>query len=273
VAGRWWRSRFGGSLARELALVIALLLAYKYGRFLVRGHVQAAIKHGRDVIGLERSLGVFSEARFQDLVVTSATVVRFLNSYYLIAHVAVTAAAFIWLYARHANTYRRFRNVMVAITTLGLSIHLLFPLAPPRMFPRLGFVDTARMFGPASYGPGSPYKGFANQFAAMPSLHFGWALVIAWAVLIATKSRWRYLILLHPVLTLAAIVLTANHYWLDAAGALVLFLLALAADHFWERWRQRRITSRVVSCPPGSSQLVARLFRTDVARSSSSNAC
>ena len=85
----------------------------------------------------------------------------------------------------------------------------------------LGFVDTAKVFGPASYGGSSPYKGFANQFAAMPSLHFGWALVIAWAVLIATTSRWRYLVILHPVITLAAIVLTANHYWLDAAAGLL----------------------------------------------------
>ena len=120
-------------------------------------------------------------------------------------------------------------------------MHLLLPLAPPRMFPHLGFVDTAKVFGPASYGAGSPYKGFANQFAAMPSLHFGWALVIAWAVLLATKSRWRYLVILHPVITLAAIVLTANHYWLDAAVATFLFGFALGVDWLLERRRKRRL--------------------------------
>src|SRR6185436_17975648 len=109
------------------------------------------------------------------------------------------------------------------------------------MFPDLGFVDTARVVGPASYGAGSPYKGFANQFAAMPSLHFGWALVIAWAVLLATKSRWRYFVLLHPVLTLAAIVLTANHYWLDAVAAAALFGVALGVDHFVERHHTRKV--------------------------------
>src|SRR5262249_55707304 len=134
----------------------------------------------------------------------------------------------------------RFRNVMIVITLTGMSVHLLMPLAPPRMFPDLGFVDTARVFGPASYGAGSPYKGFANQFAAMPSLHFGWALVIAWAVVIATKSRWRYLVLAHPVITLAAIVLTANHYWLDAVVATFLFAAALAFDWALERRRRRR---------------------------------
>ena len=175
--------------------IVTLLLFYKYGRFFTKGHVQAAIDNARDVIGLERSLGVFSEAHLQDLVLHDTGLVRFLNVYYLVAHVAATAAAFVWLYVRHPPMYRRFRNVMIVITTAGMAVHLLLPLAPPRMFPNLGFVDTAQVFGPASYGAGSPYKGFANQFAAMPSLHFGWALVIAWAVLLATKSRWRYLVL------------------------------------------------------------------------------
>jgi hypothetical protein len=250
MASRWWRSRFGGSLLRELALVVALLLAYKYGRFLTRGHVSTALHNARDVIGLERSLGVFSEARLQDLVVNSTAAIRFLNVYYLAAHVVVTIAAFVWLYVRHPDGYRRFRNVMVAITVVGMSVHLLFPLAPPRMLPGFGFVDTARLFGPASYGAGSPYKGFANQFAAMPSLHFGWALVIAWAAIIASSSRWRYLVIAHPVLTLAAIVLTANHYWLDAVVATVLFLFALGVDWIIERRRAKRRVRAARSCAP-----------------------
>src|SRR3954471_6497953 len=242
---RWWHSRFGGSLLRELAVVVALLLFYKYGRFFTKGHVQTAIENARDVMGLERSLGVFSEAHLQDLVLHDTGLVRFLNVYYLIAHVAATAAAFVWLYVRHPPMYRRFRNVMIVITIVGMSVHLLLPLAPPRMFPHLGFVDTAKVFGPAAYGDGSPYKGFANQFAAMPSLHFGWALVIAWAVFLATKSRWRRLVLLHPFLTLAAIVLTANHYWIDAFAALLLFGISLGFDHFWERHRAKRARRRV----------------------------
>ena len=245
---QWWRSRFGGNLVRELVLVVALLAVYKYGRFLGKGHVETALHNARDVIGLERSLGVFSEARLQDLVLGNRSVVWFLNVYYLVAHVAVTAAAFVWLYARHPQGYRRFRNVMIAITLAGMFVHLVLPLAPPRMFPRLGFVDTAKVVGPASYGAGSPYKGFANQFAAMPSLHFGWALVIAWAVIVAAgiHSRWRYLVILHPVLTLAAIVLTANHYWLDAVVATILFGLALVVDHLLERHRRRREVRAVV---------------------------
>jgi len=245
---RWWHSRFGASFGRELALVAALMLVYKYGRHLMAaGHVQNAINNARGVMGFERSLGVFTEARLQDLVDGNVTAIRFLNGYYLVAHALVTALAFVWLYARHADVYRRFRNVMVVMTVAGLAVHLGFPLAPPRMFPKLGFVDTQRIFGPTTYGPGSPYKGFANQFAAMPSLHFGWALVVAWAVLLASSSRWRSLVLLHPLLTLAAIVLTANHYWTDAFAALVLFAIALTFDHYWEKHREKRAERRELS--------------------------
>jgi hypothetical protein len=241
---RWWHSRFGFPLARELALVVALLAVYKYGRFLAKGDVDTALSNARDVIGLERSLGLFIEAQLQELVLADTAIVRFLNGYYLVAHVVVTAVAFGWLFARHPNAYRRFRDVMIVVTVTGMALHLLVPLAPPRMFPDLGFVDTAEVLGPASYGAGSPYKGFANQFAAMPSLHFGWAVVIGWAALIATRSRWRYLVLGHPLITLAAIVLTANHYWLDALAALVLFAVALAVDHIIERHRARQIALR-----------------------------
>jgi hypothetical protein len=228
---RWLHSRFGGLLVRELALVVALLLLYKYGRFLGKDHVDAALRNARDVIGIERALGVFSEARLQDLVLSDTGLIRFLNAYYLVAHVVVTAAAFVWLYWRHPETYRRFRNVMVVITLTGMVGHLLMPLAPPRMFPHLGFVDTAKTFGPASYGAGSPYKGFANQFAAMPSLHFGWALMVAIGLIVATRSRWRWLWLLHPLVTLLVIVGTANHYWLDAIVATAMLGAALALIH------------------------------------------
>jgi PAP2 superfamily len=237
---RWWQSRFGAAFARELILVLVLLAFYKYGRALVRDESAAAVKHARELIGFERDLQIFTEARVQDAVIGAGSAVEWLlNSYYLVAHVVVTAIAFLWLYARYPGTYVRFRRVMVAMTAAGLAIHLLYPLAPPRMFPGLGFVDTGQAVGPASYGHGSAYSGFANQFAAMPSLHFGWALAVAWAVILASRSRLRSLVIAHPLLTLAAIVLTANHYWLDAVAAALLFGGALLFD----QWRVRRPAS------------------------------
>jgi hypothetical protein len=233
---RWWHSRFGASFARELVLVTALLIFYKYGRTLVSGESAKAVHHARAVINFERELRIFSEERLQQAVIGAGHSVEWLlNSYYLFAHIVVTVIVFFWLYVRHPKTYLRFRRVMIAMTLTGLVLHLLYPLAPPRMFPNLGFVDTGRVVGPASYGHGSAYSGFANQFAAMPSLHFGWALAVAWSVIVATCSRVRWLIVLHPFATLAAIVLTANHYWLDAIVATCLFLGALLLDHWWLR--------------------------------------
>jgi hypothetical protein len=247
---RWWHSRFGASFARELFFITALLLFYKYGRSLVSGESTKAIDHAREVIAMERDLRIFTEERLQAVVIgTGDTIEWLLNSYYLLAHVVVTAAVFFWLYVRHPNTYVRFRWVMIAMTLAGLVVHVLYPLAPPRMFPHLGFVDTGRAVGPASYGHGSAYSGFANQFAAMPSLHFGWALAVAWSVTIATRRRVRWLIVLHPFLTLAAIVLTANHYWLDAIAATALFAGALFLDH----WRVKRARPSSPASPEGSA--------------------
>ncbi|MGZ4133508.1 MAG: phosphatase PAP2 family protein, partial [Actinomycetota bacterium] len=163
TARRWWHSRFGSSFLRELVLVIALLLVYKYGRFLAAGHVRTAIHNARDVIDLERSLGVFSEARLQDLVLRDTAVIRFLNVYYLYAHFTVTIACLVWLYVKKPLVYLSVRRVLVVVTFLGLLGHAFYPLAPPRMLNGFGFVDTAKVFGPNSYGEHGAYGNLANQ--------------------------------------------------------------------------------------------------------------
>jgi hypothetical protein len=117
--------------------------------------------------------------------------------------------------------------VLAAVTAAALVLHLLFPLAPPRMLAATGLVDTARVYGPSVYGDPAA-DSLSNQFAAMPSLHFGWALMVAIGLIAATRSRWRWLWPAHPMLTLLVIVGTANHYWLDAMAAAALLGLALA---------------------------------------------
>jgi hypothetical protein len=258
VVRRWWHSRFGAPFARELGIVIGLLVFYKFGRLLVQDEGATAARHARQLIRFERDLSIFTEARLQEAVLGAGTAIEWmLNAYYLFAHVVVTAVAFLWLYARHPNTYMRFRRVMIVMTLAGLAIHLLYPLAPPRMFPQRGFVDTGRTVGPASYGHGSAYSGFANQFAAMPSLHFGWAVAVAWAMILASRNRARWLVVAHPALTLAAIVLTANHYWLDAVVAGFLFGFALLVD----RWRLRR---SVWLCRPDAGRSRSLRRRPDI---------
>jgi hypothetical protein len=116
---------------------------------------------------------------------------------------------------------------MALLTLASLLVHIGFPLAPPRMLPGDGMVDLGHLFGPSVYAT-APTSGFTDQFAAMPSLHVGWAVLVAVAAIRALRSRWRWLVLLHPLLTIGVVVITGNHYWLD--GATSIALLAVAAS-------------------------------------------
>jgi hypothetical protein len=103
----------------------------------------------------------------------------------------------------------------------------MYPLAPPRLVPSLGLVDTAALVGPAVYGDPRT-DTLTNQFAAMPSLHIGWALVVAITLIRCTRTRWRWLWVVHPTVTTLVVVATANHYWADGAAAAVLAAGAVA---------------------------------------------
>ena len=122
-------------------------------------------------------------------------------------HAPLTAAVLLWLSIWRPKAYPRVRWTMVSVTGLALIGHILFPLAPPRMMP--GFIDTGLRFGQSVYGPENS-GGVANQFAAMPSLHVGWAALIALSMILITRSKWRWLWLLHPIITFAVVVVTAK---------------------------------------------------------------
>ncbi|MEU6889677.1 phosphatase PAP2 family protein [Streptomyces viridosporus] len=221
----------GGSarppLVRELLLVAGLFLAYKAGRWLATGHAAEARRNGHDVWRLERALRLPDEGAVQSLLLHADGLVQLANTYYAAVHFPATAAFLIWLHLRRPAHYTWARRALAAVTAAALVLHLLFPLAPPRMLAATGLVDTARVYGPSVYGPPQTDQ-LSNQFAAMPSLHFGWALMVAVGLVVATRSRWRWLWSLHPLLTLLVIVGTANHFWLDALVAAALLGLALA---------------------------------------------
>ncbi len=157
----------------------------------------------------------------------SHTLVAFLNRYYVTVHFPLTVAFLLWVFFRHHSAYARIRNTFVSVTVAALAIHVAFPLAPPRMLPDAGFVDTLQRFGPRIYSTDTS-ESVANQFAAMPSLHFGWAFIVAGAYVSIRRTRRSLWAMLHPAVTLLAIVATANHYWLDAAVAGVLVVAAAA---------------------------------------------
>ncbi len=208
---------------RELLLIVALFAAYKLGRLFAADRVGEAFGNARDVWRLERTLRLPSETGVQDGLMHSDVLVHAANSYYAFVHFPAAVAFLLWMYLRRPGHYRWIRRVLVGLTAAALALHLLVPLAPPRMLPSTGLVDTAARFGPAVYG--APQSdAIANQYAAMPSLHIGWAAVIAVGLVAASRTRWRWLWLAHPVVTVAVVVATANHYWLD--GIVVLALLS-----------------------------------------------
>jgi len=216
--------------ARELLLVALLFGVYKLGRGLASGEASTAFANAKQLLTIQSDLRMPDEAAIQEWFMQSHTVVLMCNKYYAYVHFPATVAFLLWLWIRHREHYKWIRNILALMTGAALVIHILVPLAPPRKMP--GFVDTGLVSGD------SPYSGagakIANQFAAMPSLHVGWAVVVAlgisavWHAAGTGRRIAGWLLWLHPAITLLVVVVTANHYWLDAVVAVLLMVFALA---------------------------------------------
>lgn len=222
------------SFFAEVLLMALLISVYQGVRHLAIGHFSEAAGHAEWVWHLERAIHLPDEAALQHWVLGWHDAARIANIYYVGVHFPGTAVALVWLFVRHRAEYLRARTELVLLTSTGLVVHVLFPLAPPRLVPDLGMVDTMLTVGPSAYS--SPKTGFANQYAAMPSLHIGWAILVAIAVVRASNSRWRWLVVLHPVVTTGVVVATANHYWMDGiVAALLLGMSILLVRWIFER--------------------------------------
>ncbi|MFE7579785.1 phosphatase PAP2 family protein [Streptomyces sp. NPDC057521] len=216
-------------LVRELLLVVGLFLIYKLGRQAANGHVDEAFRNAGHVWDAERAAHLPGEGAVQGLLLHNETLIHLANTYYATVHFPATLLFLAWLYWRSPRHYIWARRVLAALTGAALALHLLFPLAPPRLLAATHLVDTGQVYGPSVYGAQPATDSMANQFAAMPSLHFGWAVMVGVGLVVATRSRWRWLWLLHPAITLFVIVGTANHYWLDSIVVAALLSVSLAA--------------------------------------------
>lgn len=205
----------------EVVVIAAVFLAYRQIRLITADQLHAARVNAARVIDLERSLHIFTERGVQGVVSRWHALVVFLNRYYVTVHFPATTAFLAWVHLRHPEAYRRTRSWFVAVTALALAVHIAFPLAPPRLVPGLGLVDTLQRFGPQIYSADTT-ASTANQIAAMPSLHVGWAFMVAMSFVMIKRTRRSWLIMAHPAITLLAVVATANHYWLDAACAIAI---------------------------------------------------
>lgn len=243
--------RFVWPLGRELTLLIAGLMAYRLARLFVKDEIDQAFRNSQRVIDWERALGIFNEVDVQALVLDNDALIWALNRYYFFAHFVGTFLWVCWMFVMHPDHYGRIRRVLLGTTLGALVIHVVFPLAPPRWFHDMGFVDTLQTYGPRIYDSGAITET-ANQIAAMPSLHVGWALIGAWGLIKASQNRWRWAVALHPAVMTAAVVLTANHWWLDAVVAAVLVVAVILLDTPIQRRLERRKTVRPAATEPGT---------------------
>jgi hypothetical protein len=233
-ATRWaarWAARWGahiGPFAREAGVVTALYALWQLAGNLAVGGLGQAVAHAWWIWHAERSLGLPSELEVQHLVLPHPLLAQIANLYYATMHFGVLIAMLIWLFVRHRDAYPPIRNAMAASTAICLLVSFI-PVAPPRMLSSLGFVDLAARYGESVYGAAGANVG-ADQLSAMPSVHVCWSVLVAWAVITASTSRWRWLILAHPIVTVFVVVATGNHYWADGIVSVAIVAVVLATQ-------------------------------------------
>lgn len=243
---------------RETALVIGFYYVYQTIRSVAdQGVTTRAYSNARHLVNWEKALYIFHEQALQEALLGAYWFIKLMNIVYGTLHFVVTAGLMIWLYRRRHAAYHYMRNLLGVTTFLALIGYWAFPLAPPRLYkcnddipvPGHGgytigkcFVDTLDTVG-GLWSYHSPVaKAVANQYAAMPSLHFAWSV---WCGIVlvryATHRATRVAGVAYPIVTLAAIVITGNHYFLDAVGGVIILLVAIGIL----RWRATRSRRRV----------------------------
>jgi hypothetical protein len=143
----------------------------------------------------------------------------------------------VWLFIRHRDQYPHWRNGLAGLTAFCLVIRFI-RVAPPRFVQELGFVDLSDKHGFDVYGDVG--TGISDQFAAMPSIHVGWAAVVALGVFSVTTSRWRWVVLMHLPITIFVVAATGHHWWLDGIVAIALLWVSLAVDTYVRERLARR---------------------------------
>lgn len=219
-------------------LVVAFgIFAYFRIRGLTEGAVDVAMRHARDVSAFEARLGIDFEHAVQQPVADSQALATAANWVYMWGHWPVIVVTMVWLLWRHRDTFRRLRDGMLVSGFLGMGVFVSYPLAPPRLAD-LGLVDTVTQSSEAYRYLQPP--AFVNQYAAMPSLHAGWDLLVGLAIISAASSvTLKAVGGLMPLLMVWAVVATANHYVVDVVAGVTL----VAIGH-WVALRAERVRMR-----------------------------
>lgn len=208
--------------ARELVAVAAAALLYYLVRGAVADRAEEAFQRARDILELERALLLDWETPIHEAILDSPVLIDLANGTYFWGHMPLLIVLAVWLWRSQRPIWRQFRNALLLSAVAGMVSYFLFPTAPPRLMPELGYVDTLALRAAPAY-QAQEVGLFVNPYAALPSLHVGWALlagIACWQVARvssgAPRAAWYVLAILIPLSQSWAVVATANHWTLDA---------------------------------------------------------
>lgn len=221
----------------QFVLVALAAIFYFAVRMVTKDAEEAAFANARDLLAFEARLGLDIESWAQEQIIGNDAIVTFFNWVYIWLHWPVIIGAFLWLYRYNKRGYVLFRNAIIVSGAIGLVFFVTYPVAPPRFLD--GFSDTVSDLS-TSYKYLQP-PSIVNQFAALPSLHVGWNLLVGLVLFQAIRhSPVRFLALVSPVLMTLSVVLTANHYIIDAVVGAAVALVGLSGAKLMTDWTEKR---------------------------------
>ena len=231
-----WLPKGGSDALVQLSLFVMADILYETVRGISESNAAVAFNNARSIVELEQSTGLFFEQGLQAWAMSQRALIDFANFMYVNSHFVMTTTVLVWLYLRHNERFYFVRNMFMTAMGLALIGYMLLPTAPPRFFPELGFVDTIAYYVNVKHDSGLVAL-FFNPYAAVPSMHVAFSLMIAIpAALIVRRRALKVLWALYPVLITFVVMVTGNHWFMDAvAGAFVAGTSALIARHVLSR--------------------------------------
>ena len=221
----------------QVAVVLAAFAAYEALRAMMTPDWPRALENAREVASAERMLGIAWEGAIQDAFLSMPSVVDVFNAFYFVGHFVVSGVFLIWLFRHSRPGFRLIRDVLLVSTAIAVVVHWAYPTAPPRLAD-VGLDDTLYVFWNLDIG--SPeFHGWSNPVAAVPSLHAAWAFAVAIGALCYGGRLLRVAGVVYAPLVLLTIVVTGNHFLLDAAAGLAVLCLGFFAALALRRRRGR----------------------------------
>ena len=231
-----WLPKGGSDALVQLSLFVMADILYETVRGVAESNAAVAFANARTIVEVEQSTGLFFEQGLQTWAMGQRALIDFANFMYVNSHFVITTTVLVWLYLRHNERFYFVRNMFMVAMGLALVGYILMPTAPPRFFPELGFVDTIAYYVNVQHDSGLVAL-FFNPYAAVPSMHVAFALMVAVPAMLVVRRRWaKALWAIYPLVITFVVVVTGNHWFLDAvAGAVVAGVSALVATHVLSR--------------------------------------